>query len=49
VVAGGVRVNSGNAAAMAESYPSGNNTSWTGVVGADVQAATFTVFAICTS
>lgn len=47
VTGGGVRVDTGGGASMSESYPSGNNTSWTGVVSKDVNDATFTVFAIC--
>jgi hypothetical protein len=49
VTGGGVRVDSGGGASMSESYPSGNNTSWTGVVSKDVNDATFTVFAVCAS
>ncbi len=47
VTGGGVRVDTGGGASMSESYPSGGNTSWTGVVSKDVNDATFTVFAIC--
>jgi hypothetical protein len=49
VTGGGVRIDSGGGASQSESYPSGNNTSWTGVVSKDVNNATFTVFAICAS
>ena len=49
VTGGGVRIDSGAGASMSESYPSGNNTSWTGVVSKDINNATFTVFAVCAS
>jgi hypothetical protein len=47
VVGGGVRVDTGGDVSTRESYPNLNNTAWTGVVGNDGDAGTFTVFAIC--